>query len=104
MPGPRHRRADQGERDRRREDPPCAVCGKGDDCICPECPVCEGVGDPACYEKHGMVRTDEQVRSLAEAEAAWSEERKAEEAMYEQWLEDDKLAREYWASQSNEIG
>jgi len=32
-------------------DPPCGVCGqREDDCICPECPTCGGVGDPACYD------------------------------------------------------
>ena len=28
---------------------PCEVCGQWD-CICPECPVCEEVGNPVCYD------------------------------------------------------
>jgi len=32
-------------------DMPCGVCGRDvDHCICPECPVCESQGDPACYD------------------------------------------------------
>lgn len=49
---------------------PCAVCGAGlDDCLCPECDVCQSVGDPACYQKHGLVRTEAQIASLAKHEA-----------------------------------
>lgn len=41
---------------------PCDVCGRSvDDCICPECPVCQTHGDPACYENHGLTRTQEQI-------------------------------------------
>ena len=37
----------------------CAVCEKHyDDCRCPECPVCGEVGDPLCYEKHGLERPE----------------------------------------------
>jgi hypothetical protein len=50
----------------------CAVCGKPvDRCICPECPVCEEYGNPACYQQHGLVCTAEQTRSKR---AAWSDE------------------------------
>jgi len=56
-------------------DQPCAVCGNfEDDCICPECPVCKGIGDPSCYERHGMVRDAAQIESLAAAEQRWAEE------------------------------
>ena len=56
--------------DRLSEESPCAVCGNTlDDCICPECPVCTGVGDPKCYEQHGMVRTPEQIAIFAAHEA-----------------------------------
>ena len=49
---------------------PCNVCGKGvDDCICPECLGCGAVGDPYCYGQHGLVRSQEQIDSRAEAEA-----------------------------------
>ena len=31
-------------------DHPCQVCGQFEShCICPECPVCEAIGDPTCY-------------------------------------------------------
>lgn len=47
----------------------CEVCGKPiDDCICPECPECGAQGDPVCYEKHGLVITEEQKTSKEHAE------------------------------------
>jgi len=53
-------------------DQPCDVCGKDvDHCICPECPVCGSVGDPHCYEHHGMTRSPAQIVSLRQAEAEW---------------------------------
>lgn len=37
------------------EDPPCEVCEQDvDSCTCPECPVCQTVGDPICYQQHGL--------------------------------------------------
>lgn len=44
---------------------PCQVCGRdpSGDCLCPECPTCGVFGDPECYEKHGLVRTPEQIES-----------------------------------------
>ena len=54
-------------------DEPCGCCGRfPDDCICPECPTCGSVGDPDCYDKHGMVRSQAQIESLAHAEAEWA--------------------------------
>lgn len=51
-------------------EPPCEVCGKDiDDCICSECPKCGEYGNPDCYEHHGLVRTEEQIASMAEIEA-----------------------------------
>lgn len=45
-------------------EPYCEVCGEiATDCICPECPVCGVVGDPACYPAHGLELTDDQIRS-----------------------------------------
>lgn len=47
-------------------DPRCEVCGATPDrCVCPECPVCGVVGDPACYADplHGLERTEEQISS-----------------------------------------
>jgi hypothetical protein len=46
-------------------DGPCAVCGKIDDCICPDCPECGARGAPRCYEQHGLVRSEYQIQSLA---------------------------------------
>lgn len=44
------------------EEYPCEVCGKfPDDCICPECPTCGSCGDPNCYLKHGLIRSDAQA-------------------------------------------
>ena len=57
------------------DDPPCAVCGNFEaECICPECSTCGGIGDPNCYDHHGLVRNTEQIVSLAAAEKRWAEE------------------------------
>lgn len=58
------------------DDGPCDVCGQSlDHCICPECSVCFGVGDPKCYwptqDNHGLVRSFAQVALKAEAEHQW---------------------------------
>lgn len=47
---------------------PCPVCGLWADrnCICTECSVCGEIGNPLCYEQHGMVRTAEQIANKAE--------------------------------------
>lgn len=74
---------------------PCEVCGldpegaegKGG-CICPACPVCESVGDARCYERHGIERTAEQIKSKAETDAALEAEARAEEAFWNQFAED----------------
>jgi len=51
------------------QESPCAMCGKSvDACICLECPVCKSVGDPFCYDHHGLVQSDAQKTSLREAE------------------------------------
>lgn len=56
------------------QDEPCEVCGEfPDNCICPECPVCTEIGNKDCYEHHGLVRTQEQIDSLAKKEAEWEE-------------------------------
>lgn len=32
------------------KDPPCEVCNRDTDrCVCPECPTCGEVGNPACW-------------------------------------------------------
>ncbi len=46
----------------------CEVCGGAVDnnaCICPECPACGEIGDPACYEKHGLIKTPTQIAQRA---------------------------------------
>lgn len=54
------------------EDYPCEVCGEeAGNCICPECPVCGGTGDPECYLKHGMQRTEEQRFNFECKERWW---------------------------------
>lgn len=81
---------------------PCEVCGGDPEasdgapngCICPECPECETFGDPECYEKHGLVRTadqiagrervDAQIKAEAERDAAYYAEMASEEGYYEQ--------------------
>lgn len=57
----------------------CAVCGNDVDyCICPECPECGSVGDPACYDHHLLTRSAEQIASLAAAEAEYYRQLKEE--------------------------
>ncbi len=70
-------------------DEPCEICGQNPDgdCLCPECPECGGVGDPGCYDKHGLVRTQEQIDSLRTAEDDWKAENEAEA---EYWKEKSK--------------
>lgn len=51
------------------EEYPCAVCGRFEEkCICPECHECGSVGDPECYESHGMELSQEQIESAEEME------------------------------------
>jgi hypothetical protein len=76
------------------EDRPCACCGRMDDeCICPECPTCGGVGDPHCYSAHGLKATAEQVASLAEAEKAWAGEAEREAEAWKELQEMERLAK-----------
>jgi hypothetical protein len=40
------------------DEAPCDVCGQSiENCACPECPKCGAVGDPNCYDKHGLELT-----------------------------------------------
>ena len=61
---------------------PCDVCGRlEDDCICPECPNCMAIGDPHCYREGsacGLVKSQRQIESRAEAEAQWKAEAEGE--------------------------
>jgi hypothetical protein len=68
---------------------PCEVCGKSvDDCTCPECPVCSDIGNPDCYEKHGLIRTQEQIEAFAEFERIEKEYLEAEKKWAEQMTKD----------------
>jgi len=53
------------------DEEPCSCCGKAiDDCICPECPVCEEYGNPECYKEHGLKYSAEQVEGMKALEDA----------------------------------
>src|SRR5262252_1026672 len=89
------------------DDTECEFCGQTfTGCVCPECPVCGGVGDPICYEPvdvrdlndhghiigppyhggHGLCASLGQVVMKADTEARWKAEAEAEaaeEAAYE---------------------
>jgi len=68
---------------------PCEICGNYiDDCICPECPICGGVGDPNCYKKHGLIVSEEQKKSLAKRKKLDEEERKEDNKYWESLLQD----------------
>ena len=72
----------------------CEICCQdvdADECICPECPECGSQGDPKCYEEHGLVRTEEQIRLHDETTALWEEENRAEN---EYWEEYERLRKE----------
>jgi hypothetical protein len=49
-------------------DRPCDMCGAAnpDDCVCPECPVCQTLGDPKCYQHHGLRLNKKQVAGRAQ--------------------------------------
>lgn len=96
-------------------DETCEVCGQGlDDCICPECPVCFSVGDPACYAdnhihgnawcayrysderdgNHGLIRSLGQVVLRAEVDRILAEAAAEDDAYYNQLEEEKRLAEE----------
>lgn len=89
-------------------DESCQVCGAYDvdQCVCPECPECGGVGDPSCYESHGMVRTPRQIdlfasrmareEAQAKAEADWLANFAEEEREYFDALEEE-MKKDYLA-------
>ena len=69
------------------DDYPCEVCGKFvEDCICPECPVCNTVGDENCYKEHGLELTWDQKIAKQEWEVEQSKLR---------WQEDMQLLDYY---------
>lgn len=47
------------------EEMPCTICGGiTEECICPECEICGGIGNPDCYRQdetgHGLEITQAQ--------------------------------------------
>lgn len=74
------------------EDYPCEVCGEFEDkCICPECLVCGGIGDPKCYEQHGLFPLAHVIEHGAWNENQWRDEAKREyeaEELLRAWAED----------------
>jgi hypothetical protein len=77
---------------------PCVVCGGSiDDCLCPECPKCGVQGDPMCYERHGMVRSTEQKKQLADHLMKVLEQSKINFAA-------DQAESEYWEAQAEMSG
>lgn len=78
----------------------CSICGNDvDHCICPECPVCGTIGDPLCYEKHGMIRSQAQIDELARIEKWWEEKNRLEsEAEHQAYLEDKELAAAFFGA------
>lgn len=81
-----------------------------EDCVCPECPVCGAVGDPACYADddlyrgpwttgrhhaptHGLIRSLAQVALAAEADRIADEEARAEDEYYSRLEREDAALR-----------
>jgi hypothetical protein len=100
-------------------EPVCDICGGSAEawgepqyngCMCPECPVCDEVGNPACYDQHsdhyhGLERSLTQMASLAKAQAYWAKEAEDMVAGELQRQEDDRLAAEYYQSlRDSDIG
>jgi hypothetical protein len=92
------------------DDGPCDVCGQSlDTCICPECPICQSVGDVRCYDDtedrvffdgkwevvekdytpHGLIRSFAQVALRLEAERLEAEQAEADNLLW------DELAKEW---------
>ena len=69
--------------------PPCEVCGRDPEgssleggCICPECD-CGEVGNPKCYEEHGLIRTPEQTQSRQQMDDLIEDDIQADKAYFE---------------------
>lgn len=70
---------------------PCLVCGgdpEGDiskegACVCPECPQCGEVGNPVCYDAHGLTKTAAQIAAAAKAEQEQKAILKSEQAFWD---------------------
>lgn len=68
---------------------PCECCGYDVDsgeCVCPECPECESVGDPECYKKHGLKYNKAQLLGKSQLRVSELEDRINDEAQYQYWL------------------
>lgn len=90
-PGVTHRMIDEAYG---REEP-CEICGKWvDDCICPECSVCEAYGDPRCYKEHGLEMTKEQIESKKKFEDEEELRAKQEMEYLKELAEESKTAVE----------
>lgn len=71
---------------------PCEVCGGDvdrDECCCPECDACGGLGEARCLAEHGYVLTAEQV------ERGWQYVAKAAAALEAERAFDDAQARDF---------
>ena len=93
-------------------DRPCDVCGyMPDGCVCPECPVCGEQGNPQCYKElsrpfpeghqgikpagsHGLELSITQLIGRSKSRIAYLEDQIADEGMYLDWLEEQKLEEE----------
>jgi hypothetical protein len=69
----------------------CYVCATVvDDCICPECPTCGAVGDPKCYDAHGLTRSPEQIRRFTALEEAAAQRNRDEAEFWAQEAERER--------------
>ncbi len=58
---------------------PCEICLMDlDHCACPQCTTCGAVGDPICYEIHGLERSDAQLISFEIQQRLYKAEAEAE--------------------------
>jgi hypothetical protein len=73
---------------------PCDVCGRlSNDCICPECPICDVPGDPGCYldgsyTGHGLQRSLAQMAGLMRLEEEYRREVEADARYAKEWHDD----------------
>lgn len=46
---------------------PCEICYKAvENCVCDACPECDSVGDPKCYQEHGLLLNENQRAAIEE--------------------------------------
>ena len=79
-------------------DAPCEMCGHyPDDCICPECPVCQEQGNPDCYHSitgHGLIESLDQRIEKAKSILYNLQDKVADQQQYIDMLEDEKAHQE----------